>query len=188
MAAKYAERPTQIQRAVNESTSFQKTVQSPRHQRGQGAAEYSQQHSHHHKKRRRSHESSGHESALTLNSSSSSIVAEYYGGGGARVTRTAGITGLLTVSEQQIPRSPPNSTSAVSSQATQARGYQRQSPGHAVSPSSPGANHNSSAHKQAEHTPLKPTVSAPATTEGRSIQSVVKNICSYKSRSIFFIV
>lgn len=172
MAAKYAERPAQIQRAANESTSFQKTVQSPRHQRVQGAAEYSQQHSHH-KKRRRSRESSGHESAHTLNSSSSSTIAEYYGGGGARVTRTAGITGLLTVSEQQIPRSPLNSTSAVSSQATQARGHQRQSPAHAVSPSSPGANHNSSSHKQAEHMPLKPTVSAPATTEGRSIQSVL---------------
>ena len=153
-----------MHRAANEATSFQK-MQSPRHQR---VTEHTQ-HSSHHKKRRRSRESSGHESAPTINSSSSSTIAEYYGGG-ARVTRTAGITGLLTLSEQQLPRSP-NSTSA-SSQA-QGRGqHQRQSPAHAVSPSSPGVNHNSGAHKK-EHTPLKPTVSAPANTEGRSIQSVL---------------
>jgi hypothetical protein len=163
MAAKYAERPAQTQRVANESTSFQK-VQSPRHQRVQGAAAEHAQHSHH-KKRRRSRESSGHESAPTLNSSSSSTIAEYYGGGSARVTRTAGITGLLTVSEQQIPRSPKSSSAASSQAAAQPRGHQRQSPAHAVSPSSPGVNHNSSAHKQ-EHMPLKPTVSAPASTEG----------------------
>ena len=165
MAAKYEERPAQIHRAANEATSFQK-MQSPRHQR---VTEHTQ-HSSHHKKRRRSRESSGHESAPAINSSSSSTIAEYYGGGGARVTRTAGITGLLTLSEQQIPRSP-NSTSA-SSQAQGRVQHQRQSPAHAVSPSSPGINHNSSAHKQ-EHTPLKPTVSAPVNTEGRSIQSVL---------------
>ena len=152
MAARYEERPVQIRRAANDATNFQK-IQSPHHQR---VTERS-----HQKKRRRSHESSGHESAPGLNSSSPSTIAEYYGGG-ARVTRTAGITGLLTVSEQQIPRSP-NSVST-SSQA-QARGHQRQLP--PVSPGSPGINHNSNVHKQ-EHKPLKPTVSAPAiTTEGR---------------------
>ena len=152
MAAKYEERPAQIHRAANEATSFQK-IQSPRHQR---VVEHSQ-HSHH-KKRRRSRESSGHESAPALDSSSSSTIAEYYGGG-ARVTRTAGITGLLTVSEQQIPRSP---NSASTRSQAQPRGHQRQSPAHAVSPSSPGIN-----HKQ-DHMPLKSTVSAPANTEGRS--------------------
>ena len=152
MAAKYEERPAQIHRATNEATSFQK-IQSPRHQR---AVEHSQ-HSHH-KKRRRSRESSGHESAPALNSSSSSTIAEYYGGG-ARVTRTAGITGLLTVSEQQITHSP--NFASTSSQA-QAQGHHKQSPAHAVSPSSPGIN-----HKQ-EHMPLQPTVSAPANTEGES--------------------
>ena len=155
MAAKYEERPVQIRRAANEATSFQK-IQSPHHQR---VAEHSQ-HSHQ-KKRRRSRESSGHESAPTLNSSSSSTIAEYYGGG-ARVTRTAGITGLLTVSEQQIPRSP--KSTSTSSQA-QPRGHQSQSPMHAVSPSSPGINHNS----KKEHMPLKLAVSAPANTEGRLI-------------------
>lgn len=158
MAAKYEERPAETLRAANEATSFQK-MQSPRHQR---VAEHSAQQHSHHKKRRRSRESSGHESAPTINSSSSSTLAEYYGVG-ARVTRTAGITGLLTVSEQQIPHSP-KSTSAA-----QARGQQqRQSPAHAVSSSSPGINHNSSVHKQ-EHMPLKSTVSAPANTEGRSM-------------------
>ena len=153
MAARYEERPVQIRRAANDATSFQKT-QSPHHQR---VTERS-----HQKKRRRSHESSGHESAPGLNSSSPSTIAEYYGGGGARVTRTAGITGLLTVSEQQIPRSP---NSASTSSQAQARRHQRQSP--PVSPSSPGINHNSNVHKQ-EHKPLKPTVSAPAITkEGR---------------------
>lgn len=156
MAAKNEERALQTCRAANEATSFQK-IQSPRHQR---AAEHSQ-HSHQ-KKRRRSRESSGHESAPTLNSSSSSTIAEYYGGG-ARVTRTAGITGLLTVSEQQLPGRSLNSTST-STQA-QAQGHQNQSPVHAVSPSSPGVNHIS----KNEHKPLKPAVSSPANTEGRSI-------------------
>ena len=80
------------------------------------------------------------------------------------MTRTAGITGLLTVSEQNISRSP-NSASA-SSQA-QVQGHLRQLPAHTISPSGPKINHNSSIHKQQEHMLIQAKLSPPANTEGR---------------------
>ena len=144
MATKREERPVQAHRARD--TTNQKKTTSPYHQRVD--------HSHHQRKRRRSRDSLLQEtnsSVPTMTSSSPSTMADYYSGSGARVTRTAGITGLLTLSEQHVPRSP-TSTSA-SSQVNQrqspAQAHHRQSPAQAHQRQSPAQAHQRQSPAQA---------------------------------------
>ena len=166
-------------RNTSDSVSPLQKNQSPRHKR-------MDQHStavHQRKlQRQRSRDSGGWESG-PLNSSSPSTMADYFsGGGGSRVTRTAGITGLLTVNEQSGPQrqdppllppiSPGTSVSAGSQRASH-----RQSPSATVgatlnnysasaSPRSVGRIHKGQSR---DRTPSKSTVNASATatsTEG----------------------
>lgn len=147
-----ARNEAQVQR-VKEASALQVT-QSPRHQR-------SDHQSHQRKPRRRSHESLCRDNA-PLSTSSPSTMAEYYGGGGSRVTRTAGITGLLTVSEHAQQPPPPRSPGTSASASSQ-RSHQRQSPAVvAGSPRVPPSSHK--AHKN-DHLPIKASVSTPVSTE-----------------------
>lgn len=175
-------------RRMNEATTIQKT-QSPIHHK-------TDHQSHQKKQRRTSRESGGVDGALSLNTSSSSIMAEYYGGGGSRVTRTAGITGLLTVSEQgqqpqqpqqaHPPRSPGTSVSAGSQ-----RSHQKQSP--AAVAGSPRAGHSHKTKKH-EHLPIKATASTstPGSTEGEymrltSVQHQLEtNVATNYLQSFFY--
>lgn len=141
-------------RKVNEASALQ-MIHSSRHQR-------SEHQSHLRKPRRRSHESLCRDNT-PLNNSSHSTMAEYCGGVGSRVTRTAGITGLLTVNEH-VQQPPPPHSPGTSASAGSQRSHQRQSP--AVVAGSPRVPPNShKAHKN-DHMPIKTSVSAPGSTEG----------------------
>lgn len=156
-------------RKTNDAAVLHQKTRSPRHQR-------TDHHSHAERKqqRRRSHESGGRDSGPILSSSShsTSTLAEYYGGGGSRVTRTAGITGLLTVNEQsaqqqqqQTPRSPATSASA-GSQRSHNQKQSRTDPATAAV-ASPKQNHgHHKAHSHDHKHAAKPAVSAPTSTEG----------------------
>ena len=136
-----------------------KMMQSPRHQR-------SEHQSHIRKPRRRSHESLCRDNT-PLNNSSHSTMAEYYGGVGSRVTRTAGITGLLTVSEH-VQQPPPPRSPGTSASAGSQRSHQRQSP--SVVAGSPRAPSNSQKAHKNDHLPIKTSVSAPGSTEGENVK------------------
>lgn len=142
-------------RKVSEASALQ-MMHSSRHQR-------SEHQSHLRKPRRRSHESLCRDNT-PLNNSSPYSIPEYYGGVRSKVTRTGGVTGLLTVSEHAQQQPPPPRSPGTSASAGSQRSHQRQSP--AVAAGSPRVPPNShKAHKN-DHLPIKTSVSAPGSTEG----------------------
>ena len=174
----------QVRRATD-AGAIQKS-HSPRHQRVD-------HHAHQRKlQRQRSHDSGGWESG-PINSSSPSTIADYISGGsGARVTRTAGITGLLTVSEHARVQNPhPPVSPATSASTGSQRAHQRQSPAAAATvSSSPRVSHSHHKQHRRDHMKIKASTSAP-TTSTEDIKGILTLLRTYvrtnRFQSLFII-